>query len=433
MGSAEEDPPASEAAVPRFEVGKTYVCAREINGSLVSHPGTIVKKRQVGGVDEVYVHYVEVDRRLDEWVPQSRLGDEVLIVPSRDKRRRDRYSISSSQQPAGNERFDGDTGEAGESAHKKRASHGHGHFHELTKVRNIEVIQLGKFEVDCWYYSPYPGKFGEQQKLYICEQTFKYFSNKATYEKYLASATRRGPPGKRVYNDPERSICVYEIDGAVDTLFGQNLCLFGKLFIEHKTLSYDPAPFFFYVLYEEDSSGLHPVGYFSKEKDSKEQYNLACIVALPPYQRKGYGKFIISLSYEVTKRRNEIGSPEKPLSDLGRLSYRSYWSYVLLEYLAKLTDEDLANLTLTKMSQQLGFKPEDIISTLHSLKLMHQLKGQLVIRIDRPHVQALLAPYVKRRFAAAFAKPEYLTLEVSNGSDDSKSQSEQKTNQPETQ
>jgi len=73
---------------------------------------------------------------------------------------------------------------------------------------------------------------------------------------------------------------------------------------------------------KKDDEGLHPVGYFSKEKDSKEAYNLACIVALPPFQRNGYGKFIISLSYEVSKRRKEVGSPEKPLSDLGKLSYR---------------------------------------------------------------------------------------------------------------
>ena len=46
---------------------------------------------------------------------------------------------------------------------------------------------------------------------------------------------------------------------------------------------------------EVDERGAHIVGYFSKEKSSPEEYNLACILTLPPYQRKGYGKFLISL------------------------------------------------------------------------------------------------------------------------------------------
>lgn len=32
--------------------------------------------------------------------------------------------------------------------------------------------------------------------------------------------------------------------------------------------------------------GAHVVGYFSKEKNSEEGYNLACILMLPAYQRK---------------------------------------------------------------------------------------------------------------------------------------------------
>ena len=50
-----------------------------------------------------------------------------------------------------------------------------------------------------------------------------------------------------------------------------------------------------------DSRGAHVVGYFSKEKASEEGYNLACILALPAYQRKGYGKCLISFSYELSK------------------------------------------------------------------------------------------------------------------------------------
>ena len=33
-----------------------------------------------------------------------------------------------------------------------------------------------------------------------------------------------------------------------------------------------------------------------QEKDSLDGNNLACIMTLPPFQRKGYGKFLIAFS-----------------------------------------------------------------------------------------------------------------------------------------
>ena len=92
-------------------------------------------------------------------------------------------------------------------------------------------------------------------------------------------------------------------------------------------------------------------------------------MTFPQYQQAGYGKFIISLSYELTKREGKTGSPEKPLSDLGKVSYRSYWTHVLMHLFANC-DPHNTDITMNDMSQQTGIKTEDIISTLQSLDMI---------------------------------------------------------------
>jgi len=119
------------------------------------------------------------------------------------------------------------------------------------------------------------------------------------------------------------------------------------------------------------------VGYFSKEKNSPDDYNLACILTLPPFQRKGYGKLLIAFSYELSKKENKVGTPEKPLSDLGLLSFRSYWTAVLLEILRK----HRGNLSIKDISTITAIKTEDIISTLQSMNLIKYWKGQHIISV----------------------------------------------------
>ena len=76
----------------------------------------------------------------------------------------------------------------------------------------------------------------------------------------------------------------FKVCGKKYKQYCQNLCLIAKSFLDHKTLYYDVEPFLFYVMTAADSDGCHIVGYFSKEKNSFLNYNVSCILTLPPYQ-----------------------------------------------------------------------------------------------------------------------------------------------------
>lgn len=279
---------------------------------------------------------------------------------------------------------------------------------KVTKVKFINTIQMGEFELDAWYFSPFPEEYGKASKLYVCEWCLKYMQLPRTLECH--DCKQRTPPGLEIYR--RGKISVFEIDGNDAKVYCQNLCLLAKVFLDHKTLYFDVAPFMFYVLTEVDEHGAHIVGYFSKEKASAEGNNLACILTLPQYQRKGYGRFLIEFSYLLSRAESKIGSPEKPLSDLGKLSYRSYWSYVVLSVLR----DHRGSVSIPTISQMTSIAPDDIISTLQAIDLIKYWKGQHVIcitpKLVNDHMQSRRVPLLQvddnclRWVPPVFSKPD---------------------------
>lgn len=69
---------------------------------------------------------------------------------------------------------------------------------------------------------------------------------------------------------------------------------------------------------------------------------------------------LIEFSYELSKKENKLGSPEKPLSDLGLLGYRAYWAETIIDLLLNTPD---AELSIDEISQKTSITHADVMNT----------------------------------------------------------------------
>ncbi|OBA22293.1 hypothetical protein METBIDRAFT_31214 [Metschnikowia bicuspidata var. bicuspidata NRRL YB-4993] len=276
----------------------------------------------------------------------------------------------------------------------------------------IEKLQFRDFLIDTWYSSPYPEEYARNKVLYICEFCLKYMNSAQSYFRHhlkSCNSFKNHPPGVEIYRDSEARISFWEVDGRKNIEYCQSLCLLAKLFLNSKTLYYDVEPFVFYILTEideQDSSTYHFVGYFSKEKLNNSDYNVSCILTLPIYQRKGYGSLMIDFSYLLSRREFKYGTPEKPLSDLGLVSYRNYWKVAVASTLKRIHDQFLcegsrkALLTLDNIAQLTGMKPSDVVFALELLEalVVNKDTGKYAILINLEMLDIVINKWELRNY-----------------------------------
>lgn len=353
----------------------------------------------------LYVHYQDFNKRLDEWVETDRIDyRRRMELPKPSTPKKESTSKAKLKKPAkkrkkpevedtkddvmdlDNLNVQGLVKEGEELSRedeiKKLRTSGSmtQNSTEVSRVRNLTTVIIGEHQVEPWYFAPYPVELTEEDVIYICEFSLCYFASKKQFERFREKSTLRHPPGNEIYRDDKVSF--FEIDGKRQRTWCRNLCLFSKLFLDHKTLFYDVDPFLFYCMTTRDERGHHLVGYFSKEKESADSYNVACILTLPQYQRLGYGKLLIQFSYELSKKEGKIGSPEKPLSDLGLLSYRAYWADTIIKYLVQNKPKNGSlELSIEDISHQTAMTTPDILHTIQTHNMLRIFKGQHILVI----------------------------------------------------
>jgi hypothetical protein len=249
-----------------------------------------------------------------------------------------------------------------------------------SEARSIEYLALGNLMIITWYNSAYPESF-RVPMLYVCKFCFCYFKCELSLTRHRQRCTLHHPPGVEIYRKGDLSF--WEVDGSREPIYCQNVCLLAKLFLDHKTLHFDVEPFWFYILTEWTLDGAQMLGYFSKEKDSPQNHNLSCIMTIPKHQKSGYGKMMIDFSYLLSKQEGAIGSPETPLSDLGLLSYRSYWADAILDF---LVSSKKSEISLKEISEQTSITPNDVVSTLQAKGIIKYWRGKHVLTLDRDFI-----------------------------------------------
>ena len=188
-----------------LDIGATVKC-RWRDGQM--YPIRVIERRAgPGGKEaqeeyEYYVHYEQFNRRLDTWVT---IADMDLSTAEQDE----------------------------DGKKKRKAEHEHDEEHaefdpnalreheEVTKVRNILKVELGRHEMDTWYFSPFPPEYTTCKKLFFCEFTLNFFKRKEQLQRHLRTPEMYHPPGDEIYRSESRgkTAAFFEIDGKKEKIF----------------------------------------------------------------------------------------------------------------------------------------------------------------------------------------------------------------------
>ncbi|CAI4231969.1 unnamed protein product [Auanema sp. JU1783] len=235
---------------------------------------------------------------------------------------------------------------------------------KCSSTGQINWVILGqKYKIQALYRSFYPLQIGLLEEIHVCDGCFQYFMSPSSCVRHMARcAYRFKPPGTEIYHDRYNNIKIFEVSGKHAKEYCCNLSMMTVVWIRDKVVCFDVDEFIFYILTREVEGSCEILGYFSRCSQSFDE-NLSCFCVFPCFQRMGLGRFLIDFSYLITRMMRMTGGPEKPLSPLGRMAYKTYW-FETIAVVAYTIMKEGRIVTPYEISRETGIRAQDVVETL---------------------------------------------------------------------
>uniref|UniRef100_A0A0N4ZER2 histone acetyltransferase n=1 Tax=Parastrongyloides trichosuri TaxID=131310 RepID=A0A0N4ZER2_PARTI len=264
-------------------------------------------------------------------------------------------------------------------------------FKELIKIEEIErkeynsvdhheppFINVDGKNIKANNVGPHMDVIVMAKQLYLCELCFRMFRDEDLFRDHLKmfhEGKKNRPPGKRMYHCKDKNFSIWKMNKE-DQRICEDLCLLGTYFLKSKTSVYTTYQFDLYTAYFKKSSGKYCFAGFYSKMPEQPEHVLSCIVVLPTMQGKGVGTMLVDFAYTMDRYPvPNYGSPEKPLSEQGKILFMKYWKAKIADYVLKEfygpNSTNNSQLTLRKLitpiSEYTGINKNDLSEAIKDL------------------------------------------------------------------
>ena len=190
----------------------------------------------------------------------------------------------------------------------------------------------------------------------------------------LESAGRKPKRQAQLPSTTISKVSVFEVRGDDEGHFAmmRRAIDFFRLFVEQMLNVQEIVFLQLFLLYDICAeTGAHRIaGFFSRSPEYKD-WCLSCIAVLPQHRSKGFGYFLLNMSYELCLREGRCGTPEPPVSALAKKMCHNVWIDRIVHWIQTNTASGSAT-SISKISAGTGIALMDVHETLDAIGALRE-------------------------------------------------------------